>query len=442
MAKSNINRALEGMLKAANADYARGVIDKAPQLVTVTKLNLINAFKDGYYKGIGSQREVPNLDEFVFEDAADAALTALITYVERPRTLAYLRKKVEGRYVKFSQPRAISAPFSRIKNAGIQIINKTLASKKVKQIDKEENIFFKQRIQRLHGQATVGTQQALDFSVGSGQLATAFNYLESTKNLAGFVNSIEAKELQDKFNLELFFTTSGRGQGTKLALKEGIEVGITVKSSSENPAGAESSDWAQVYPELEKSIFKWAQKQDFYRLPGSNSIEEDHLEIVTDIVMKTLTKPKNVRGTKTRRPTRKDRAETLLKKGGTKAASPSRKTTRTPKKSKAKESKFSLAQLIGVLNQKLPQVVAANMESPRLKYQTGRFASSVRVTDITTTARGFPSIGYTYMKYPYQTFEPGYRQGSVERDPRKLIDTSIREVAAQFAIGRFYTRRV
>ena len=30
---------------------------------------------------------------------------------------------------------------------------------------------------------------------------------------------------------------------------------------------------------------------------------------------------------------------------------------------------------------------------------------------------------------------------SPERDPRQVIDRSIREIAAQFAIGRFYTRR-
>jgi len=111
-------------------------------------------------------------------------------------------------------------------------------------------------------------------------------------------------------------------------------------------------------------------------------------------------------------------------------------------KSRVRASQYSIAALLGALNQQIPKTVAENMESPRLNYQTGRFASSVRVTDIANTARGFPSIGYTYMKYPYQTFEPGYRQGSVERDPRKLIDTSIRQVAAQFALGRFYTRRV
>ena len=85
------------------------------------------------------------------------------------------------------------------------------------------------------------------------------------------------------------------------------------------------------------------------------------------------------------------------------------------------------------------------MQSPRLNYQTGRFASSVKVTDISTTGGGFPSIGYTYQKDPYQVFEVGAGRSpwaNVDRDPRKLIDTSIREIAAQMAIGRFYTRRV
>ena len=31
---------------------------------------------------------------------------------------------------------------------------------------------------------------------------------------------------------------------------------------------------------------------------------------------------------------------------------------------------------------------------------------------------------------------------SSPRDPRKLIDRSIRQVAAELAIGRFYTRRL
>ena len=82
------------------------------------------------------------------------------------------------------------------------------------------------------------------------------------------------------------------------------------------------------------------------------------------------------------------------------------------------------------------------MGAPALVNRTGRFASSVRVTDVAITPKGFPSIGYTYQLGPYQTFEPGYAQGSTDRDPRTLIDKSIREIAASMAIGRFYTRRV
>ena len=85
------------------------------------------------------------------------------------------------------------------------------------------------------------------------------------------------------------------------------------------------------------------------------------------------------------------------------------------------------------------------MRSPALVNRTGRFANSVRLTDIIQTPRGYPSFGYTYQKDPYEVFEMG-AQGSApwatpDRDPRFLIDKSIREIAAQFAIGRFYTRR-
>ena len=76
--------------------------------------------------------------------------------------------------------------------------------------------------------------------------------------------------------------------------------------------------------------------------------------------------------------------------------------------------------MLGILNQQLPKVVANNMGSPRLNYVSGRFASSVNVTDITQTAKGFPSIGYSYRRNPYEVFEQ-----DPDRDPRKIIDLSI-----------------
>ena len=100
---------------------------------------------------------------------------------------------------------------------------------------------------------------------------------------------------------------------------------------------------------------------------------------------------------------------------------------------------------MALLQAKLPEVVAQNMGPPGLQNQTGRFASSLRVTDVIRTPKGYPSVGYTYQKNPYQVFEMGGgdpRWATPQRDPRKLIDASLREIAAQYAIGRFYTRRV
>lgn len=104
----------------------------------------------------------------------------------------------------------------------------------------------------------------------------------------------------------------------------------------------------------------------------------------------------------------------------------------------------NLLNLQALLNTKLPDVVRKNMGYPALTNRTGTFASSVKVTDIIKTRKGFPSVGYTYDKTPYQVFEQGAGKtpwSSSERDPRKLIDRSIREVAAELALGRFFTRR-
>ena len=85
------------------------------------------------------------------------------------------------------------------------------------------------------------------------------------------------------------------------------------------------------------------------------------------------------------------------------------------------------------------------MRLPGLQNTSGRFASSVKLVDVNQTKKGFLSFGYTYEKSPYQVFEVGTGQApwsTPERDPRKLIDKSIREVAAEMALGRFYTRRL
>jgi len=113
------------------------------------------------------------------------------------------------------------------------------------------------------------------------------------------------------------------------------------------------------------------------------------------------------------------------------------------RQTKVRQSSVNLGSLIGIINQQLPGVVAKNMRYPRLVNRTGALARSVRLVSITQTRQGFPSFGYTYDRSPYGVFESssGSRQSSVERDPRSLIDASIREIAAHYTLGRLYTRR-
>ena len=109
-------------------------------------------------------------------------------------------------------------------------------------------------------------------------------------------------------------------------------------------------------------------------------------------------------------------------------------------------SRSSMFSLVALLNRDLPATVKKNMGFPRMDNVTGTFANSVRVENVIPTKGGFPSFGYTYQSDPYEIFEDGGRGASPwadgKRDPRKLIDASIREIARSMAIGRFYTRRL
>ena len=101
--------------------------------------------------------------------------------------------------------------------------------------------------------------------------------------------------------------------------------------------------------------------------------------------------------------------------------------------------------ILMLLNKRLPQKVQQNMGQPGLANRTGRFAASVKAVNIQESKSGLPMIDYTYQKNPYEVFETSKGQrpwSSLERDPRTLIDESVRELAAEMALGKFTTRRV
>lgn len=102
---------------------------------------------------------------------------------------------------------------------------------------------------------------------------------------------------------------------------------------------------------------------------------------------------------------------------------------------------YSLASLQRLLDANLTQKIKENMGSGNrrdiLNLRSGRFAESVRVERMSQSREGMITAFYTYMKNPYQTFEPGFRQGSPSsRNPRLLISKSIREIAATQVANR------
>lgn len=219
-----------------------------------------------------------------------------------------------------------------------------------------------------------------------------------------------------------------------------------------NKPGEDSNDWTNLRPELERRLAdelnarridlgSGESSQPFDERAAKHLINEQLLKPLKKKGVKVTTfkvdKPKKRSNTLKKGPVRKTRAPGSMIATGRKKVVQKRKTQK-----RSDTGASDMLKLVVMFNQKLPDAIVNNMGPPALTNQTGRFANSVRVTDITKTAQGFPSVGYTYQKNPYQTFESGYRQGSPEYDPRNLINKSIREVAAEFAIGRFYTRRV
>ena len=178
---------------------------------------------------------------------------------------------------------------------------------------------------------------------------------------------------------------------------------------------------------------------DISQIKGSPTLQEDITKQLVDVLDPKKKQKKSSSKTSSR--SKGGGRNVKLKRPKKPKATLSTKVAAGAAARKTKDTGFSQVKLYAALNTRINAVVAKNMDLPGLEYQTGRFASGVKNTDVRKTRQGFPSIGYTYQLYPYQTFEPGFAQGSIDRDPSKLIDRSIREIAAQMVTGRLYTRR-
>jgi len=131
-----------------------------------------------------------------------------------------------------------------------------------------------------------------------------------------------------------------------------------------------------------------------------------------------------------------------ITRGRTKSAKQSRRKVATSKRSVGglgtQQNPIALKELI---NQALPEAMLLKMQPPALRNRTGRFRQSAEVTNVVMGPRGGTQIDYTYMRDPYETFEPGGKMGSRNRDPRKLIGGTVREIATQITGNKFIRTR-
>lgn len=124
------------------------------------------------------------------------------------------------------------------------------------------------------------------------------------------------------------------------------------------------------------------------------------------------------------------------------------KTTKSSNKENIKlrtKAQVSSINLINLLNMRLPEEVKKQMIKPSLVNRSGTFANSVRVVELGRSLQGYLTVTYDYKRQPYDVFDPvkgASPWNTPARDPKKIIERSIRSAAKDLIESRFYVRRV
>lgn len=184
-------------------------------------------------------------------------------------------------------------------------------------------------------------------------------------------------------------------------------------------------------------------------LRGSPSMKEH----IRDLTISTLKGEKvkstkasfnNIELTKLEDPLKKTRIEVqrLIRelRGATKKAKVLAEKKKSTQLRTQKGQFISPVSIMNLLNSRLAQQIQNNMGKGTAKavlnYRTGRFAESAQVVNV-SSRDGAITAFYSYMKNPYATFAPGGAQSSpASRDPNKLIQLSIRQLATGIMANR------
>lgn len=433
MAKRDLKKfltKLDAELRRSSEDYRKTVSDVKAHQFHLTKEGLLNealfqAQRQGVTRSKGKIKEAT--DQY-FDDIV-AAFKTMNVNDNNPNYSVFDKKVTSNSFTITFQtvPAKIKKALGDLIKTGstfdsIKFLIAPAKQKfhsKMKKIYKNKGVEFSSSFFQDIGhdeEATVYDNKVLDALLSSGQIPPAAFKMEE---LAA-VLELHRDDESGIISVTLESASKNRTHGTfvkKKAKKIQADIAkaldklpsLALTAGSDTPA-------TQAGKRAGKKVL-----QSFKKIKNAKVIIKDDLELdekksIASLKLKRSITSSKSKGRKTRKPKRTQ--------GGAKVAS-------------------KPLQLMANLNKALPQVIKKNMKEPGLVNRTGRFAGSVEVTDVITTAKGFPSVGYSYDRENYGQYEAtsGSRFASTDRDPRRLIDKSIREIAAKAAMGRFFTRR-
>lgn len=292
--------------------------------------------------------------------------------------------------------------------------------------------------QRSGGLLQVGHDKGGSVSIRrKAQLLKEFQFKNNIDKL--LVGTATSKELRAEIQLAV----STFATGSYNNLKEfSVSIQVTEESSFRNQRdSAKEKAFLNALSREVKATLK--EKVDFFNQRGSPSA----LEIVRNKLINTAIKA-GAKGRAKPLKNSKSKGSAKIYQKTTKSRSKETINAKTPKISRESgevdSSNRNWLQLLPLINAKLTDQVMQNMKAPRLVNRTGRFAQSAKVINVEQTRQGFPSFVFDYERDPYDVFDRTLGRApwnTPQRDPRALVDTSVREIVREMAIGRFFTRR-
>jgi hypothetical protein len=249
------------------------------------------------------------------------------------------------------------------------------------------------------------------------------------------------------------------GEFAEITLDLNIDVNTTVVKDEFAGINISKVFEKNILPQITKAFLN---RKNWHKYPGSIPIEGALLDDASSDILDSISSLKNnknlkvavkkSRSAQSRKPSKSK--DVRIKLSGTKTKSRGESdnfptSTGSPRRQVGMQARpgsnaQNWARILPILNTKLPPKVVANMNYPSLVNRTGTFANSAKIVAVEQTREGFPSFVYDYERDPYDVFDRTLGRSpwnTPARDPKAIVDKSVRELVREMAIGRFFTRR-